>query len=52
MTFKIIDKETGKVLAECDNISALIETIEKMGEQYEPKWIDITPQRQGLGPMV
>ena len=41
MAFRVIDSETGKVIMDAGNIAALIETIDKLGDQYKIKQIDI-----------
>ena len=42
MAFRVIDSETGKIIMDTANIAALIETIEKLGDQYVVKQIDIS----------
>ena len=42
MGFRIIDSVTGKVIMDAANIATLIETIEKLGDRYEVKQLDIT----------
>ena len=42
MGFRIIDSVTGKVIMEAADIAKLIETIEKLGDQYVVKQLDIT----------
>ena len=42
MAFRVIDSETGEIIMDAANIAALIETIEKLGDQYVVKQLDIT----------
>jgi hypothetical protein len=41
MGFRVIDSETGKIIMDAGNIASLIETIDKLGDQYKVKQIDI-----------
>ncbi len=42
MGFRIIDSVTGEVIMDAGDIASLIETIEKLGDRYEVKQLDIT----------
>ena len=42
MGFRIIDSVTGEVIMDAGDIASLIETIEKLGDQYVVKQLDIT----------
>ena len=41
MAFRVIDSETGKVIMKAGDIASLIETIDKLGDQYKIKQLDI-----------
>ena len=47
MAFRVIDSETGKIIMDAGDITALIATIEELGDQYKVKQLDIT---EGSGP--
>tara|TARA_Y100000310_G_C20397987_1_gene676013 strand:+ start:312 stop:464 length:153 start_codon:yes stop_codon:yes gene_type:complete len=41
MAFRIIDSETGETIMEAGDIASLIDTIDKLGDQYKVKQLDI-----------
>ena len=41
MGFRIIDSETGETIMDAGDIASLIETIDKLGDQYKVKQLDI-----------